>query len=710
MTIRKFYTFRVNDSTPDDHTGRLGEITYRDGFLYYHDGVTAGGEVIGGGGGSGGPTSWSSVTGKPSFATVATSGSYTDLTNKPSIPTDINDLTDTDSLLANTGDFAFSGGTASLPAGGVMVLDTFQAGGNKQSTLTLSTAGISSLDVGNNLRIRVGNGTGSEKDWIFGADGSLRFPDASVQSTAYTGSYNDLTDTPTIPSLDGYATESWVNSQGFGSGSGSSDRLVNGNKSLILASDGNVDVNGHIAIKKESDYLSTIGKTTTFGTTILNTKLFVNYNEVGITSTIDVETMPDETTTATVKVGGAVATMLSTDNDAGDPVTQYRGQLDVSYTGITLTLATPTTETNWVFDNNNLKLPAGGDIVDINGNSVLGGGGVSLPANASGYLTNDGAGNLSWAAGDGTFSGDYNDLVNKPSIPAAQINSDWNETISESPAYIFNKPTIPTSLSDFGITAGLDGQVLTLNSSLTPVWATPSGGGASTGDITFDGVKVIGAETNRGGGSIELVPNDAYYGSGQYLNIYPTMAQDAPHIHIAAGTGGDLILGDDDHYVDVNNQGTINIKAFDSATNNTGNWAFKGDGSFAINNNEVHIATNNWGISAPANATTVVYTAKQQNLASIRVHATIEGNEDSDVTGLHSQACDMMIVRRVAIGGAVTVDSVVYGVIYTGAGPLATLDAQWNATTNRIEITATPTSTANNVYVKIYATEVARGD
>jgi hypothetical protein len=39
-------------------------------------------------------------------------------------------------------------------------------------------------------------------------------------------------------------------------------------------------------------------------------------------------------------------------------------------------------------------------------------------------------------------SGSYTDLTNKPSIPAAQVNSDWNATsgISE----ILNKPTIPT--------------------------------------------------------------------------------------------------------------------------------------------------------------------------------------------------------------------------------------------------------------------------
>ena len=42
------------------------------------------------------------------------------------------------------------------------------------------------------------------------------------------------------------------------------------------------------------------------------------------------------------------------------------------------------------------------------------------------------------------FSGDYNDLVNAPSIPAAQMQSDWNQTNSLSPDYIVNKPTLAT--------------------------------------------------------------------------------------------------------------------------------------------------------------------------------------------------------------------------------------------------------------------------
>jgi hypothetical protein len=43
-------------------------------------------------------------------------------------------------------------------------------------------------------------------------------------------------------------------------------------------------------------------------------------------------------------------------------------------------------------------------------------------------------------------TGSYADLLNKPAIPSAQINSDWNATTGL--AVILNKPTIPTQYSD----------------------------------------------------------------------------------------------------------------------------------------------------------------------------------------------------------------------------------------------------------------------
>lgn len=70
-----------------------------------------------------------------------------------------------------------------------------------------------------------------------------------------------------------------------------------------------------------------------------------------------------------------------------------------------------------------------------------------LSGNPSGFLTSVPA--QSWASitGKPTFatvatSGDYNDLINKPTIPAGQVNSDWNSVSGLS--QILNKPTIPT--------------------------------------------------------------------------------------------------------------------------------------------------------------------------------------------------------------------------------------------------------------------------
>jgi hypothetical protein len=40
------------------------------------------------------------------------------------------------------------------------------------------------------------------------------------------------------------------------------------------------------------------------------------------------------------------------------------------------------------------------------------------------------------------FTGDYNDLINRPTF--LQEQADWNQTDTNEPDYIKNKPTIPT--------------------------------------------------------------------------------------------------------------------------------------------------------------------------------------------------------------------------------------------------------------------------
>lgn len=122
-------------------------------------------------------------------------------------------------------------------------------------------------------------------------------------------------------------------------------------------------------------------------------------------------------------------------------------------------------------------------------------------------------------------------------------------------------------------------------------------GDASTGDITFSGVDIRGATNNNALGSINLVPNPALMVNGQYLEIYPTNANDAPHIHIAAGTGptgmdGDLILGNDNHHVDINHSGEVRIRTFDSDTSTTYNWQFENDGGMIFPTLTVPISDN----------------------------------------------------------------------------------------------------------------------
>ena len=80
-------------------------------------------------------------------------------------------------------------------------------------------------------------------------------------------------------------------------------------------------------------------------------------------------------------------------------------------------------------------------------------------------------------------SGSYDDLTNKPTIPAAQVNSDWNA--ASGVAQILNKPTIPSGADLVPSTTGItDGYVLT-NDNGTPAWKAGGGGGGGLTPHTY---------------------------------------------------------------------------------------------------------------------------------------------------------------------------------------------------------------------------------
>ena len=120
---------------------------------------------------------------------------------------------------------------------------------------------------------------------------------------------------------------------------------------------------------------------------------------------------------------------------------------------------------------------------------------------------------------------------------------------------------------------------------VTDSWVSVSGSGgaANTGDITFDGIQIIGAGNASGdglnAGTIELIP-DANLNSDQYLIIDPTSPN---HIHIRAGgtqdaSTSDLIIGAENTNLLVSDTGDYVDIRTTSASAYTNLWRFTSDG------------------------------------------------------------------------------------------------------------------------------------
>lgn len=86
-------------------------------------------------------------------------------------------------------------------------------------------------------------------------------------------------------------------------------------------------------------------------------------------------------------------------------------------------------------------------------NPTLVDGELAYDKTAKRYKIGDGV--TAWTSLAYSTATDYADLTSKPTIPAAQVNSDWNSTTGLS--QIFNKPIIPAAQvnADWNSTTGL---------------------------------------------------------------------------------------------------------------------------------------------------------------------------------------------------------------------------------------------------------------
>lgn len=193
---------------------------------------------------------WDDITNKPDFKTVATSGSYSDLTNKPIIPTKTSQLTN-DSSFVN--DYQLSGKQ-----------DKLTSGTNIKTINNQSILGSGNIDI---------QGGGSESVAWGDITGKPDF-----KAVATSGSYDDLTNKPAIPTK----TSDLTNNSGFVNDyqlSGKQDKLVSGtniktiNNESILGS-------GNIATASQSELTNlatTVGNQAS-AITALNTAVFKNGN------------------------------------------------------------------------------------------------------------------------------------------------------------------------------------------------------------------------------------------------------------------------------------------------------------------------------------------------------------------------------------------------------------------------------------------------
>ena len=313
------------------------------------------------------------------LATVATTGSYDDLSDKPVIPAAQiqSDWTESDSTskayIQHKPDLNVYAQSANLAT--VATTGDYTDLVNTPSLATVATTG-DYADLSNKPSIPAAQ-VNSDWDAQSGVSQILNKPNLATVATS--GSYNDLTNKPTIP----------------------------------LA----VTVDQHYDALSENPQSGAAVAEAIAGTGQVPSVTSSDDNKVLMASFADgVGSYSWEPS--------AAATQVNADWDATSGVAKILNKPDLSVYAESSDLAAVATSGDYNDLQNRPAIPAAQVNADWDANS-----GISQILNKP---------NLATVA----TSGDYADLANKPTIPAAQVQSNWNESDSTSKAYIQNKPDL----------------------------------------------------------------------------------------------------------------------------------------------------------------------------------------------------------------------------------------------------------------------------
>ena len=385
----------------------------------------------------------------------------------------------------------------------------------------------------------------------------------------------------------------------------------------------------------------------------------------------------------------------------------------------------------WTFrDDGVLELPEGGDIVDSNGDTVLGTGSWTFDT-----VTATTDGNIIVKAGGGEAA--WASLLSNNGA-----NSFWVDNVGAHVTSNFVEGEVTENYWTFGtdgvltLPAGGDIDIPNGRANVTGT-ANTVGGGATVG------VRSILAIDSAFGSNDANAPASAQAIRGRVTGSNLTKTRN----YVAGVTGQYLVTGT--NASEFINTGLLGVVGDQTTTANAAVVAYlDGDGGLTTASSAYGVSMKNStpgsgfdygldlqfidlniaGTTAPfkqadirfnngavqrdtatvtcaGNASTVVYTGSAEHQTTIKLLIQVEGNVGAAVDW-DTQSCEMIIAKS---WRADDVAATVYAVVHTSVAPLATFSAEWNALTSRVEVLcATPS--ANTVYVRTFATEITTAD
>lgn len=366
------------------------------------------------------------------LATVATSGDYADLTNKPVIPAAQvqSNWNESDSsskaYIQNKPDMTAYAQTANLAT--VATTGDYDDLVNKPVLATVATSG-SYADLSNKPSIPAAQ---VNSDWnaVSGVEQILNKPNLATVAT--TGSYNDLQDKPSIPSavtVDQHYDALSANPQ---SGTAVAEAIAGtGQVPTVTSADDN-----KVLMASYSGGVGSFSWEPSAAATQVNADWTATSGVAQILHKPDLSVYAQSANLATVATSGNYNDLS---NRPSIPAAQVNADWDAA-SGVSQILNKPALAT----------VATSGSYTDLQDKPSIPAAQVQSNWNESdntskAYIQNKPdltAYALSSSLAAVATSGSYNDLSNTPTIPAAQVNSDWNESSSSSKAFILNKPDL----------------------------------------------------------------------------------------------------------------------------------------------------------------------------------------------------------------------------------------------------------------------------